>query len=181
MKRSTLLWLMFAVCCAVQIGVPASMIVRHESTLSGGEIYRFRCAPVDPVDPFRGRYVALDFDQSRFEGTVPDQIVVGATAYARLDRDGDDFAVIDSLASVPPDDGDYLTVRLQHRSHDWVRLALPFDRFYMEESLAVKAESAYRNRTFGEQAWVEVRVRDGHAVLEELYLDGRPIREIVDR
>jgi uncharacterized membrane-anchored protein len=181
MKRNTLLWLVFAICCAVQIGVPASMILHNESTLSGGEIYRFRCAPVDPVDPFRGRYVALDFDQSRFEGAVPDQVVDGSTAYAKLDRDGDGFAVIESLSPAPPGDGDYLTVRVRHRSDESAWLALPFDRYYMEESLAPEAERAYRERAAGRQAWVEVRVRDGHAVLEELYLDDRPIGEVLGR
>lgn len=181
MNRRTLVGLLFVVCCVVQIAVPASMVLRHEATLAGGEIYRFRCAPVDPVDPFRGRYVALDFEQSRFAGAIPEQLDAGSTAYARLERDDEGFALIASLVAEPPDHGDYMEVRIEYPSGDTTRLALPFDRYYMEESLAPEAESAYRDRARGEQAWVEVRVREGHAVLEELYLGGRPIREALDR
>ena len=181
MNRNVLLWLLFGICCAVQVGVPASMILHHENTLTGGEVYRFRCAPVDPVDPFRGRYVALDFEQSRFAGAIPEQLVAGSTAYATLELDDEGFAIIASVTPSPPDDGDYLTVHIERRSPDSARLALPFDRYYMEESLAPEAERAYRDLAVGKQAWVEVRVRDGHAVLEELYLDDRPVRDVLDR
>ena len=116
MKRSTLGWLLFAVCCAIQIAVPASMILRHEGTLADGSVYRFRCAPVDPVDPFRGRYVALAFEQSRFEGSVPDGLDPGSTAYATLEQDTEGFAVISSLEETEPREGDYLKVRIEWSS-----------------------------------------------------------------
>jgi len=181
MNRNAWGWLLFAVCCVIWIAVPASMIVRHESTLADGQVYLFRCAPVDPVDPFRGRYVALNFDQSRFEGRVPEALVAGSTAYARLAQDDEGFAVIAAVEETAPDDGDYLTIGIEWSSEDSTRLVLPFDRFYMEESLARDAERAYRDRTPGKQAWVSVRVRGGHAALEELYLDGQPIREFLAR
>jgi uncharacterized membrane-anchored protein len=181
MNRGILVGSLFVVCCVVQFAVPASMILRHETTLTRGEAYRFLCAPVDPVDPFRGRYVALDFDQSRFTGAIPEPLDVGSTAYARLARDDEGFALVASLVAERPDQGDYLEVKIEHQSGDSFRLTLPFDRYYMAESLAPEAERAYRDRAAGAQAWVEVRVREGHAVLEELYLDGRPIREVLDR
>jgi hypothetical protein len=64
-----------------------------------------------------------------------------------------------------------------------VEVALPFDRYYLPEDLAPAAEQAYRTLASREpgptRAWVDVRVRDGHAVLEELYLDGVPVREVL--
>lgn len=55
-------WLLFALLCVAQWAVPLAMVQRAERTLSEGTAYRFRTAPVDPADPFRGRYVTLDFD-----------------------------------------------------------------------------------------------------------------------
>ena len=60
-------------------------------------------------------------------------------------------------------------------------LELPFDRYYMQESLAPEAESAYAERLRDERAWVTVRLHDGHAVLEELWIDDLPIREYLAR
>jgi hypothetical protein len=51
----------------------------------------------------------------------------------------------------------------------------------MDEKLAPLAEIAYRDASRGrpEEAYVTVRVLDGTAVLEELYLKGKPVRELV--
>ncbi len=49
----------------------------------------------------------------------------------------------------------------------------------MEEELAPEAEQAYQRASIrGQQkAYVTVRVGHGEAVLEELYIEGKPIRE----
>jgi uncharacterized membrane-anchored protein len=56
---------LFLAACALQLGVPAAMVLREEATLRGGAELRFRAGPVDPVDPFRGRYVALSLEIER--------------------------------------------------------------------------------------------------------------------
>jgi uncharacterized membrane-anchored protein len=181
MNRNAIGWALFLICCAAQIAVPASMILRHERTLESERAYLFRCAPVDPVDAFRGRYVALSFEQSRFEGGVVEALVPGSTAYATLDVDDEGFAIIVAVDETAPRDLDYLKVLIQHRSGGEVWLELPFDRYYLGESLAPEAERAYADRAAGQEAWVSVRVRDDHAVLEELYLAGLPIREFLEQ
>lgn len=179
MNRNVLGWILFVICCAVQIAVPASMVLRHERTLDNGRTYQFRCAPIDPVDAFRGRFVALSFEQSRFEGPVSEAFDAGSTVYASIDEDADGFARIVALTESPPQDTDFIEVRIHHASSRSASLELPFDRYYMEESLAPEAERAYRDRSASAEAWITVRVLDGHAVLEELYLDGLPVREFL--
>ena len=59
---------------------------------------------------------------------------------------------------------------------------LPFDRFYMNETVAPEVEAALWAR--GDEpvrAWLAVRVLGGRAVPEELYLDGIPAREFLER
>lgn len=62
MNRNLLLALL-VVLAAAQLAVPASMIVQRETVLTQGRVYKFKTAPVDPVDAFRGRYVALRFEE----------------------------------------------------------------------------------------------------------------------
>ena len=63
MKKSLLILLGLTV--AVQLWVPASMILKHERVLREGmrvnELFRLRTQPFDPADPFQGRYVWLQF------------------------------------------------------------------------------------------------------------------------
>ena len=56
-------------------------------------------------------------------------------------------------------------------------LRLPFDRYYLPEDKAPAVEAVYFEATAKAQAntYVEVRVRDGHAALVALVLDGRPV------
>ena len=58
-------------------------------------------------------------------------------------------------------------------------LEVPFDRYYMDEKLAPKADRAYRNnsRRDKQDAVLKLRVRNGYALIESLEVGGVPIRD----
>lgn len=182
---------LFAVVAAVQLAVPGGMIVRREAVLRDGEAFKFRTAPVDPYDAFRGRYVALRLDTGNGENEsgfgfrgVPAEpgrtYRRGQKVYARIEVGDDGFAKLAKVTSAPPADAPWLTARISYSySNDEVFLELPFDRYYMDEGQAPEAEQAYNRLSRREvrNTWVVVRVRNGFSVLEELYLDGLPVRE----
>ncbi|MFL6501202.1 MAG: GDYXXLXY domain-containing protein, partial [Candidatus Udaeobacter sp.] len=57
----TLRLLIFGVVALAQLTVPAAMVWQRNQTLEQGRVWKFRTAPVDPVDVIRGRYIALRF------------------------------------------------------------------------------------------------------------------------
>lgn len=63
-----------------------------------------------------------------------------------------------------------------------VTIAYPFDRYYAGEGSAPRIEGALRNRGAGRQldAWVAVRVLGCDAVIEDLFVDGRPVRDYLE-
>lgn len=176
--------------CAAQWAVPACLVQRGQTTLTQGTQYRFRTAPIDPVDPFRGRYVVLDFEAARLAlRTGAETFDAGQRVYAPIVVGNDGFATLGVPAVAKPTGGHYLQARVQWVNGGEIGLRLPFDRYYMDEHAAPEAERRYweasrpRGTTEAEDprkpAFVTVRVRDGYAVLEELYIDGRPVRELV--
>jgi len=173
----------FAALCMAQLAVPASMIVKRERALRDGAVFRFRTRPVDPYDAFRGRYVALDFDQSRVRCPGSPSFRRGQRLYATLEEGADGFARITALKQRRPKDGPYIVVRGRSSSGDEVWIRLPFDRFYMNEELAPEAERAYQRHSGREKhdACAVVHVRNGFAVLADLQIDGLPIAEYVRR
>lgn len=180
MKRSLVLgW--FVLLCLAQLAAAASGIARFERTLSEGASYRFRCAPVDPEDPFRGRYVQLRFAGTEVEIPLPAGGSASGKVYALLGVDPSGFAVVTELRAEAPASGDYLYVSGWSTGSvqgNVTRLSLPFDRYYMEESKAPAVEAAYRQATRrgGEvDAWVTLRVLDGLGVIEQLVIDGHPV------
>jgi len=171
---------MFGLVCLVQLCVPAWMILRAESTLADGVLVRFRTEPIDPADMFRGRYVRLGFAELSGQPLDNEPFAHEEQVHASLASGADGFATVTGISHTPPDDSAYLTVRVRGVAEDGaVRFWMPMDRFYMEESLAPVAEREYLNaRVAFREAWVDLRVLDGHGVIEQVYIDGVPLAQL---
>lgn len=174
----------------IQWYVPLSMIVSAEKVLSSGTLYRFRTAPIDPVDYFRGRYLVLNFEEDEaFPGDDYAWDSAKERAYVTLSADAEGFARFERVYRERPASGeDYIEVLARkhwdREKEGLLQLELPVDRFYMEEFKAPKAEEFYnsvmQDRNGGRQekeAWVEAKVLDGRMIVEELVVGNRPIRE----
>ncbi len=180
MKRNLRIAL-FVLAAAAQLAVPASLILRREQTLRHGEVFRFRTAPVDPYDAFRGRYVAVRVEPDTVDtaGPAPREgrwVCVGVAAGP------DGFARLTTATTEPPAAGAWMRVRVRYGSGRTLHLELPFDRFYMEESDAPRAEQVYRDaarRDGPQDAWLVVRVYRGRAVIEDLFVGGRPVKDVL--
>lgn len=190
-RRLTLV--LFGLLALIQLAVPASMIHKRATTLSEGALYRFASAPVDPADPFLGRYVVLSLAAERLELPASEAKTFrpGEAVYLRIDTASDGFAVLSQPRRNRPDHGDYLRARVRWHDGDSLILRLPFDRYYMEEALAPEAEKAYWRAQQARllpapaedapspplETYISVRVRRGFAVIEELYLNGQPVAD----
>ncbi|MDD2597921.1 MAG: GDYXXLXY domain-containing protein [Kiritimatiellae bacterium] len=199
----------------LQAGILAWMIIQREIILTQGELYRFKAAPVDPYDAFRGRYVRVDI-----EGGGPfrtdTQLQRGMPLYPSLVVDANGIATLTNPAVRPPVDTPYIKVKCRYSSPVMrdsgivttnfdkyannvvatntspkmvmsgkytTHVELPFDRYYLDEKLAPKAEQVYNETRSGDQrnrkaATLLVRVRKGRALIEMLEIDGIPIRDL---
>lgn len=183
MKTAPWVLALMAAIFLAQWAIPASIIRRYESVLANGKVFKFETQPVDPYDAFRGRYVALGFTQ----GSAPliDAALCpesGQTVFALIENDTNGFARIKGVMIARPPTGDYINVKTRYSvSPTNVFIQLPFDRYYLNEKLAPAAEAAYlKHSGHGQQAaYATVRVQNGRAVIEELYVAGKPIREFL--
>lgn len=185
MTKRKILFACFIAVCAVQLAVPVSMIVKREVTLRSGSVYKFKTRPVDPYDTFRGRYVALGFERDYVEADKYRDFYRGEEVYAVLDKDGEGFAYFSGIQRNRPAEDNYIKARIRtHHVHaEKTYIDLPFDRYYMEEGAAPAAERAYRENSTERKhdAYVKVKVRSGFAVIEELYIEDKPIMEYLEQ
>lgn len=179
--RTAALLLLSGALCA-QIATPVFMIAQREKVLHRGEAFRFRCAPVDPADAFRGRYVAIRLESNSAPADAG--FARGQRAFVTVAAGTNGFARFAGVRHARPDGDAWIRTRVS-----WSRLPThtTFDttmtRFYMEESEAPRAETAWRettrwNRT-NHTAAVVARVYRGMAVIQDLEIDGRPIRAVL--
>lgn len=189
MKNSMLLLTAFVLICGVQLYVPASMILEMENVVKTGVEYKFKTAPVDPTDPFRGKYVTLRFDNNdiRVEDTTTNWYFY-KEVFVQVTNDADGFAKIADVSVDPFDNKtDYFKawIHSTYVSNGQTELTInyPFNRYYMEESKAPEAEKAYAQVQWDTSrvAYALVNVKKGKAVLKDVLIDGIPIKEYVQK
>jgi uncharacterized membrane-anchored protein len=175
MKRNA--WLLLAL---LQFGVVGWMIWRYQRIQSTGSVHRFLLEPVDPADPFRGRYLQLSFEADEvalcpFNGQHTDRL------YLSLGKDSLGFVRFAKADKEAPSSGEYLQADVadiygNENGCATARLDFPFDRWYMNE----KEVAAALTRA-GTRCWLAVRIRDGKAVAEQLYINDTAIADWLPR
>jgi uncharacterized membrane-anchored protein len=183
--------LILALLIAVQFGAVLTLIRSREHILNAGDAFRFKTRPIDPADPFQGRYVSLGFEDDYIP--VPNIQATGLRyrepIYARIESDAEGFARFTAWSRERPKTGAYLKTRyLGERGH-WdadgrrsaslgLHVDMPFNRFYMEEAKAPRAEAAVREATRSTNCWAVVRILNGKAVVEDVVAKGISLRDL---
>src|SRR5690606_38218229 len=126
-----------------------------------GETYTVRVAPVDPIDPFRGAYVRLDYPDLRTSGSED-----WANGDDGLSGDGTVFVVLEERDGVMvgtdwrrrrPDDGVYLACS----DHGW-ELRCGIESWFVPQDEAREIEEVLQESG----ALAELRVDSrGHAAV----------------
>ena len=168
----------FGLITITQLSVPAMMAWGRVQTLARGRVWKLKTAPIDPVDAVRGRYVMLRFD-AEDKYRQPEQLKSIDALYAILKEGADGFAEIDHLSfSASPGDS-AMKVEPGGFWDGQQRVVFPFHYFWLTEKNAPAAETAYRESSKrGQQnAFVTVRIRNGDAALEQLYIDNQPLAD----
>lgn len=175
----------FAITAVLQVFAPLKMIYDSEATERHGAEYKFRTAPIDPSDPFRGKYITLSFDLDITSVPTKDTTWLrNEPIYASLTKDSLGFAKIANVSrEKPKDNADYIATTVGYYYGQDLHINLPFDRFYMEEGKAYDAEVAYRNfnrdSITTKPTYALVAVKDGNAVLKNVIIDDMPIKDYV--
>lgn len=178
---------------AIQLAVPAYMIFEQKQILSKGDLYKFKVEPIDPYDPFRGRYVVLNFEveQTRIPISNEDQtndskIDRHTWVYANLSVNKDGYAEIKSLSLTKPEK-DFLRVQVANQDYantKRYRINIPFDRYYSPENKAYAIETNVRQRSrqsSSDQVYVAVKIYKGKGTIEDLFINETPILEFVEQ
>lgn len=175
----SLLFLLFA----AQIFVPAQMVYQQEDALDTGTAYKFKTQPIDPSDPFRGKYIVLNYEMDSFETTEEGWSDYRGNVFVYLKTDLEGFATVKTVSKTLLDTSDdYFTAESTYNYNGEVNFDIPFNRFYMNENKAYDAEVSVRKaqRDTTSICYGLVYVKDGAAVLDNVFIDDKSIQEFVE-
>lgn len=152
-----------AVVAATQLVLVGVAVAPQLSARATGDTYLMRVAPLDPIDPFRGAYVSLDYPDLRHDsarssdgaglGSLDDG-EEGAVYISLVEEDG--VWVADSWTRHRPDDGPYLACD----DRSW-QVRCGIESWFLPQDDAARTEDLLR-----EGAVAEVKVDGrGHAAV----------------
>ena len=180
------LFVIFIIVALAQLFIPAKMILDKEAVLNTGTAYKFKTQPVDPSDPFRGKYVALQYKINSFT-TNDTTWQRKQKVYVYIENDNLGFAKAKQISATPIiTDLDYIIAEANYydKRLKMLRFNLPFNRFYMEETKAKPAEIAHTkaqrdSRT--NNTYALVYVKKGKSVLANVFINDIPISDYVEK
>lgn len=181
--QKTLIIVAFVAMCAAQWFIPFKTIFDQETILTEGRFFKLQTAPIDPTDPFRGKYITLNFVENEVTVTDPQEWYGHDYMYITL-ADSAGYGRISRASLYEQEGDDCLKVRILHIASGApgsVVFEYPFERFYLEESKASEAEQLYwQSRADStQQVYATIRVRNGQAALENVMINDRPIADVV--
>lgn len=175
MKRIGLV--LFALVALAQLSVPAWAVWMRTQTLSKGKLWKFRIAPIDPSDAVRGHYVTLSFAAEQVPRSEP--VLLEAPTFAYLKEDSHGFAEVDHLSPTAALSDNVIKVLPEGWWNNVQRVKFPFERLWLAEGVAPAVDHAYAEsiRQKKDNVYVTVRVHNGDAALDQLFIDDQPIAE----
>ncbi|MEP2935874.1 MAG: GDYXXLXY domain-containing protein [Gilvibacter sp.] len=178
----------FVAMLLLQLGLPSKMIFDQKQALEVGTPYKFKTQPIDPTDPFRGKYVALNYELDTFK-TTDTTYIRGQEIYVYIAADSSGYAQASQVShSKLKTDQDFVMAEVNWSNGTEVYFELPFNRLYMEEGKAFEAETAYSNanpRTWQQrdipdsECYALVYINGGTVRLEDVFIDEMSLREVV--
>lgn len=186
MNYSKLIFPLFIVVALIQLFVPTKMILDRESILANGKEYKFKTAPIDPTDPFRGKYITLNFSERSISLDTTENWKRDETIYVHLAEDQEGFAKIQGISKKKPSkEIGFVKAKVKYtRRHadQTIQITYPFERYYMEESKAYDAERFTRRRIqtdSNQVVYAVVRILEGESVLQNVMVNGKKIETLV--
>lgn len=174
----------FLVLVLAQLFVPAKMIFDQEKVLTKGVSYKFKTQPVDPSDPFKGKYIYLNYEIN--SAVSKDTTWVnGSPIYIALATDTLGFATVKRFSRTAFEDSDYIQAKVDwyNKMDQTVHFSFPFTEFYMNEAKAYDAEVAHVNAqrdSLPNNTYALVYVLEGKAVLDNVFINDIPIADYVE-
>lgn len=170
----------FAIYAIGLIGFPIWMIMQENSTFNEGHAYKFKCAPVDPNDPFRGKYIRLRFERIEIDRSSIEENE--HPYYGKVETNEKGYAFISEVDSKPYIDAPSIALIEISSTNKVITFELPLDRLYMNENKAQTAEDLYRGalRDSTQNVYAKVYINGDRFLLDNVYIDDIPLSETIE-
>ena len=149
---------------SVVLLVLVSFILYNQWPLMTGDKLVLATQPVDPFDPFRGQYMAINYEISGLSDV--DGFETGDTIYVSLKEDDEGIWRKENVSQTKPRRGDFIRGKVTNLHDNTLRVEYGIEQFFFERHAQLPTENIT----------VEVSVAgSGRAKLSQMLHNGKPI------
>lgn len=194
---------LFFAFAAIILLVPVYVAVSSQNVLNNGKFYKFKPMAYDPFDPFRGKFLRVNYETNNIPTKF--DFEEDETAYVSIGVDEEGYAFFEEVFKSPPKKKDYLKTTVEWSglnaqirreiemaidsdefnlesvdTRSSVNIEIPdnMNKYFINEDDALRAEKVFREEQ--ENIYIGVRILDGEVRLENIYVHGQPILEYLD-
>lgn len=189
---------LFFAFAAIIVLIPVYVAISSQNVLNNGKLYKFKPLAYDPFDPFRGKFLRVNYDTSG----IPTEFdfAEGETVYVSVAKDKQGFAFFEEAFKEPPKGKDYIESKIawsgmgtdrrlemiermddpdfeisEEDVRQRVSIEIPdnLGKYFINEDDALNAEKVLAKHR--ENAYIAVRILDGQARLENIYVFNQPM------
>lgn len=193
---------LFFAFAAIIVLIPVYVAISSQNVLNNGKLYKFKPIARDPFDPFRGKFLRINYETNgiptNFDFKEKERV------YVSIGTDDAGFAFFEEAFKFPPKGKDYIEttiawagfgserrIQMIERMDDpnfdlsdedvreTVNIEIPdnMGKYFINEDDALKAERALIRE--GENAYIAVKILDGEARMEEIFIFDQPLLEFI--
>ncbi|MDH4472730.1 MAG: GDYXXLXY domain-containing protein [Fluviicola sp.] len=177
MKTKKIIFSAFAL---IVLLIPMYMIFQSEDVLTNGHRHKLRLQGYDPLDPFRGKFLRL-----RFENRVPYEagLKEGDIGFVLLEKDTSGFSYFSYVQKNRPSHSDYVEAKVELIYAE--RASMDFDnlnKFFINEDKAKEAEVILSDYTdmASDKIYLTIRILDGEARIEDIIVKAKTLLNYIE-
>mgnify|MGYP000200154761 CR=1 FL=1 len=162
------------------IGIPIFLMIKSEDVLENGIRHKLRLRAYDPFDPFRGKYLRLNYDNT---ASCDPGLETGDACYITLKKGEDGFSTFEHMHQEKPETEDYFESRVLYAFDSTGTFKLDnMEKYFINESKAGHAERVVQDfqRKKPDDIYVAIRVMEGEVRLEDVYIQEVPLLEYLE-
>ncbi len=174
-----LIFLSFAM---ILLSVPVYLMMTSEDVLDNGNRHKLRLQAYDPFDPFRGKYLRLNYDNTV---VCDEDLSEGDAVFITLEKDSLGFSnFANGSRSKPENSTDYFESIVLNKWDGALQFKLDnLTKYFINEDKASPAEELIWDyqRNKPDSIYIAIRILDGEVRLEDIYIEETPLLEFLDQ
>ncbi len=164
----------FLLVALAQLWFPSSMIVKYNKILKYGNLAKMKLELRDPVSPFKGKYLRLNFKENNFK--VKDEWQRNEKVFVNYHLDAEGYLKVDSLTKENIKGENTIKAKVEYFNDFSHRVVVkyPFDKYFLEESKALQTEQKIRKYLLSHKdsdAYAEISIFGEDATIREIKIE----------